>query len=97
MHFCRLFIIIIQELGSAAMKILRRRLNIANFFGYDKRFIEVKTSKKKVQVRIIFRSLEVGDALIVKSKAATQVNWNFRSFYKINSSQASKELPFSHD
>lgn len=25
------FIIIIQELGSAAMKILRRRLNIANF------------------------------------------------------------------
>ena len=50
-------------------------------------------------MRIIFRSLEVGDALIVNSKAAThdQVNWNFRSFYKINSSQASKELSFSRD
>ena len=48
-------------------------------------------------MRIIFRSLEVGDALIVNSKAATQVNWNFRRFYKINSSQASKELPFSRD
>lgn len=48
-------------------------------------------------MRIIFRSLEVGDALIVNSKAATQVNWNFRSFYKINNSQASKELPFSRD
>ena len=48
-------------------------------------------------MRIIFRSLEVGDALIVNSKAATQVNWNFRSFYKINNSQASKELSFSRD